>query len=817
MIQIEAVRIIELRGIRDLEIKPKRKSFVISGGNGSGKSGVVDAIEFALTGGISRLAGKGTVGLTVLRHGPHVDRRDDPSVAEVALTLYVPEINRTAVLTRNIKTAKTFTLNPDEPKIRAAVEETARHPELILSRREIIKYIIVEAGERSKEIQALLKLDEIGATRSVLATARNKLSNSQTTAERDLRDANDSFRRHLDLKTLSPEEILVPVNKHRKILGLPELAELKPDTNVNVGVAEGGAQQAFNKESALRDVAALAEAHANFPVLGNEEVSSLLEDLNALQNEPALLTAISRRSFVERGLALVDDGHCPLCDADWGDREHLNKHLQEKLTKSATAEKLQRRLLENGNKVANHARGIAALIRPVLSVAKLHGTPELATALTNWSDSLTAFSKSLGTVENLVAKKNELEQGWIGAPDSAKTNLDAFGKIIEAMPDQSASLVAQTFLTLAEDRLTTCRSARRAKIKATAAAEAGKEVYKTYCDVAEQHLNTLYEAVEGDFSTYYREINSDDEATFKAKFEPSEGKLDLEVDFHGRGMFPPGAYHSEGHQDGMGACLYFALMKKLLGDRFGFAVLDDVVMSVDQDHRKQFCRLLKSRFPKTQFIITTHDKVWAKQMQAEKLVEAKDGVVFYNWSVQTGPIFEQASDVWDKIEADLQKNDVGGAAGRLRRHSEYVAAELADQLGATPTYRGDFSYDLGDLLPAVIGRQGELLKLAAKAASEWKDADAKARVEAMKQARTDALAAYGGESWVVNKAVHWNEWHDFSSAEFRSVVAAFKAVFQQFRCSKAECDSALYVTPKKADPETLRCNCNGISLNLKPK
>jgi predicted ATP-binding protein involved in virulence len=41
VIQIEAIRIIELRGIRELEIKPKRKSFVISAGNGSGKSGVV--------------------------------------------------------------------------------------------------------------------------------------------------------------------------------------------------------------------------------------------------------------------------------------------------------------------------------------------------------------------------------------------------------------------------------------------------------------------------------------------------------------------------------------------------------------------------------------------------------------------------------------------------------------------------------------------------------------------------------------------------------------------------------------------------------
>lgn len=38
MIQIEALRIIELRGIRELEIKPKRKSFVVSGGNGSARA-----------------------------------------------------------------------------------------------------------------------------------------------------------------------------------------------------------------------------------------------------------------------------------------------------------------------------------------------------------------------------------------------------------------------------------------------------------------------------------------------------------------------------------------------------------------------------------------------------------------------------------------------------------------------------------------------------------------------------------------------------------------------------------------------------------
>ena len=64
---------------------------------------------------------------------------------------------------------------------------------------------------------------------------------------------------------------------------------------------------------------------------------------------------------------------------------------------------------------------------------------------------------------------------------------------------------------------------------------AGKVVYKAYCDAAEEQLTALYDAVEGDFSAYYREINANDEGGFKAKFAPTEGKLDLEVDFYDRG------------------------------------------------------------------------------------------------------------------------------------------------------------------------------------------------------------------------------------------------------------------------------------------
>ena len=817
MIQVESVRINQLRGIRELQLTPGRKSFVVSGPNGSGKSGVVDAIQFGLTGEISRLLGKGTGGLTVQKHGPHVDRRDDPVSAEVSLSLHFPELIKSAVLTRNVKTAKTFTLEPDDAGVRAVLEEVGRHPELTLSRREIIKYILVEAGERSKEIQALLKLEAIGNIRSVLETAKNKVASSYTAAQKDTEDAEDALRRYLDVKALSVEDVLAAVNSRRQVLGLPAITELTADKVLNAGAAEGGPQPAFNKVTAVRDLDAVKNAQVGFARLGAREAAAVLTDLAVLEGDLALLDAVKQRSFVERGLDLVDGPRCPLCDQEWDDEDHLKNHLKTKIAKSEQAEALQKRLLENAGAIAAHARRIAALLALVQGVTGSDGPAGFAAELSVWAENLTAFAKSLRTVEDVLGQKTRLEQGWVAAPLSLEANLEMLAAAVNAKPDQRALVAAHSFLTLAQDRLNTYRQARRAEKRAQDAAAVGRLVYTTYCDVAEERLSALYEAVEGDFSDFYREINGDDEGAFKAKFEPAEGKLDLEVSFYDKGMYPPGAYHSEGHQDGMGVCLYLALMKRLLGDRFRLAVLDDVVISVDQDHRKQFCKLLKNRFPDTQFIITTHDKVWAKQMRTEGLVEPKSGVAFHSWSVQTGPIFEQVSEVWDQLEADLAKNDVETAASRLRRHLEYIAGELADQLGAKPVYRGDFSYDLGDLLPAVIGRQGELLKLAARAGNDWKDDDLRAKVEAMKTARTETLTKCGGEQWVINKAVHYNEWASFSRSEFRAVVEAFKALLLQFRCSKAGCESWLYVTLKKGDAEALRCHCMGINLNLKPK
>jgi hypothetical protein len=235
VIQLEAIRIQEFRGIRELELRFNRKSFAIWGPNGSGKSGVVDAIDFALTGNVSRLSGSGTGGLSVARHGPHVHKRDDASASEVALTIYDAGSGQRSILTRNVKTANKFLLDPDTPEIRAAVERTQQHPELTLSRREIIKYVVAKSGKRAQEVQALLKLDRVGEIRRLLRTVQTKATGSYTEATSELTHAESAFKRHIDLPKVDMSEVARRINGKRSILGLASFDAVTFDTDLQSG------------------------------------------------------------------------------------------------------------------------------------------------------------------------------------------------------------------------------------------------------------------------------------------------------------------------------------------------------------------------------------------------------------------------------------------------------------------------------------------------------------------------------------------------------------------------------------------------------
>jgi recombinational DNA repair ATPase RecF len=813
MIKLVSIHIEEVRGIKKLDLEFGQQKFAISGPNGSGKSGVIDAIEFGLTGQIGRLTGRGTKGLSVSEHGPHVDKVKFPDASFVTLRVFLTDLGKFATITRYVSSKKTK-IEPDDPAVELAFAQIAEHPEITLSRREILRFILVEPTKRSEEIQTILKLDQLGQTRSALNTAQNRLQLAHKTATAQVQTARNALQLHLQIATLKAEDLLEAVNKRREVLGLGSIPKLAAHTKLDEGLANKVKRAEFNKESALRDIDALAGALGGTSQLARKEAADIVFDLARLAADPELAAALQRRAFVEKGLELVTGETCPLCDKPWEDEEHLRDHLKAKLVKSEEAKKLQDGLLKNGAAVVKEAVGLGGLIGPIEKLAESQGQKELGQALGAWRIGLETLKTKLTSIAGTTSAKDRLADGWVGLPPELAGNLKTLREKIAATADQSKTLDAQTFLTTAQMRLDDYREAMRKERMAEIAAATAKTAYDTYCDVLEGELNALYNEVEKDFSAFYRAINEEDEATFTAKLTPTEGSLGLDVNFYERGLFPPAAYHSEGHQDGMGVCLYLALMKRLFGKRFTFALLDDVVMSVDAGHRYQFCKVLKSQFPDTQFIITTHDRLWAEQMKSAGLVTGKTSVAFHSWTIDTGPLVESSTEIWEEIANALAKGKVEAAAAALRRHLEYVSRHLADQLGAAPQFRADGSYELGDLLPSVLKRTKELLGKAADAAQSWGNQEEKEIVAKRKEALSQAAGASNVEQWAVNKAVHYNEWANFGKKDFEPVVAAFKELLERFRCAK--CDSWLYSTPR-ANAEAVRCACNATNINLKTK
>jgi recombinational DNA repair ATPase RecF len=816
MIRIEKIRIREFRGIREMTLDLKGQNFAACGPNGTGKSGIVDAIEFALTGNISRLAGVGTGGLSVKAHGPHVDSRNKPEAASVTLDVIIPSLGgKKAQIHRTVKAAGSPNITPDDKDIAAAFNSVSLHPEFVLSRRELIRFVLSEPGQRSKEVQSLLRLDDIDKLRGVLQKIANACSREVPALERFEADAIRNLNTALDAPQLSKKAVLEAVNPRRELLGLPPLTELDANTSLKDGLTTTATAAASRvpKAQAGTDLATLKDAFAALRA-GHFKEACIEADASAaeLGKDATSLDGLSREALLKSALELYDGTACPVCDTPFG-QEAFQAHLAGKLDHLEAVSKRRDALEAEIKPILDTLHSAGTALATMIGYAGQFSPKVDVSALSDFKSVLLGRYQQLQKLLPLDDTRTVLMAGHI-VPDFAQP-IAALDSALAAIPEPTKQDAARDFLVLAQERLEHYRTARLNVTAGALRAERATKALEVYGRVTTAALEKIYKDVESAFSGYYRKINEDDEKSFTARLMPSIGKLGFDVDFYGRGHFPPGAYHSEGHQDGMGLCLYLALMNHLLGSNFTFAVLDDVLMSVDAGHRRQVCTLLKEAFPSTQFIFTTHDEIWLRHMKSEGLIKGRNFAHFRTWTVDFGPTEWDDRDVWSELDALLAKNDVRAAAALLRHYLEHFAKEACDRLRARVEFRGDAQFVLSDLLPNVTGTFGELLKKAKAAANSWNQKEVIARIDTLEAEFGEAKTKTNYNNWQVNAAVHFNEWADLKKEDFSPVVAEFRAFIGAFGCTT--CDEMYFVAPDRGKKEALRCGCGALNLNLLQK
>ena len=823
------MRILELtiqnvRGLPHLCLQLNGKNVVILGPNGAGKSCVIDAIDFLFTGRISRLIGEGTSGITLPRHGPHIDH--GPESALVTATVQLEGMSQPIELSRCMAEPDELVC-PDEAK--AALAKTTdlmRRGGVVLTRRDILRYVAAEAGKRANDIKELLDLKDVDDVRSSLVRTRTELTRNERDSNRAIETAKAEVNVTLGLPKYSDEGLIEAINESRQTLGggpvAAQKASLFKESLVPPAARESDPTSANTSIflQAIKNVRGAAPSSLVPELAKYDEV--MRGSIAELRANPALLAELERLDMMEHASQFVEDStvECPVCGAPWSTGE-LKIHLETKIATAKAAGVVRKSITDSAEAIATPARTLRANVTAIsetLRTADVDTRDEDVVALDSWLASLNGL---------IAAVADPLEQyldsglpadgvARMFVPDTLTDLLDRFEKAVQdALPQSSPELTAWDKLTRLEESVRALENRIGEAEIAKWDSKRSRVLLAEYEKARDKVLDGLYTRIADRFVEFYRVLHAHEGQQFGARLQPKRAALKFEVDFLGRGTHPPHALHSEGHQDSMGVCLFLALNEELVKGDLGLIVLDDVMMSVDTGHRKDVCRLLAEQFADCQFVITTHDRTWAKQLRYERIVDHSQIVELTGWTVEHGPNAHRQVDLWETIQAHLDLDDVNSAAFRLRRGMEEVFEDVCNALGAQITYNAGMQWQLDDWLPAAMDQYKELVRRGRGAASSWGDKDALVSFQELESIRKQIYDRTYVEQWSINASVHYNNWENMSKEDFSPVVDAFRDLQGLFMCST--CGGLLEKMPRKGTLQAAKCPCGTVYWNLSPK
>jgi len=817
--KIFELEIKNIRGIKDLTLKPKGSNFVVWGMNGSGKSAVVDAIDFLMTGQMSRLTGAGTGEISIKKFGQHIDSTD-PKESFVKAKIALPGVSEIIEISRTFQKPSEVNIDGKYLDQFKEIQNIAKRGENVLTRREILHFITSEGAKRAEEIQTLLDLSEVEQIRKLIVKVHGNFEKDSQKASIEVIKAKQQVCNRIGLKEFSDEGLQQKVNEFRAILGGLPITKINSDSIKN----DLKPMQLNEVDKPPKYTAVYVNSVINnLKILGNEvfllnqkNISEMLfAKICSIHEDANVLKSIRDQKLVELGISLLDNsGKCPLCEKQW-DPDELSQFLTRK---SAFSKVIEKELIEI-KKIANSTKEILqsykTSIEEIIRIFEYFNYGQVKEIFKSSNNKLEMY---IDYLNDPILKYHEFkfdieEVSRLFLPPSINEILEKSSEFVSGLvPSISPELETWDLLTKLSVDLTQLSGREKDNSDASLFFSRVVSLKTEFENSRDEILQNLYDEIKERFVNLYRELHSEDESKFTALLRPEGASLNFGVDFFGRGVYPPHAMHSEGHQDSMGLCLFLALEEKLTHGLIDLIILDDVVMSVDASHRRALCSMLVNNFPNKQFIITTHDKTWATQLLNNGVVNKNNLIEFFDWSVETGPHVNDLADLWSSIEKNLAANDIHSAAARLRRGAEQYFTDVCNNIFASVEFRSDGRYDLGELMGSAMSRLKELTKIANQVKKSWDKDSIDDTLLVFSEKRKAVFAKVANEQWAININVHFSEWEDFTKEDFIPVVNSYRELFQLFQCDY--CGGMIKVLREGKNLQNVRCNCDKLNWNL---
>jgi hypothetical protein len=168
--KIKSINITGIRGIREgLNLSPDKKSLLIYGDNGTGKSSITDALEWFYNDSIEHLTGEevGGKGKNALRN-VFLNPSDEAKI----------EIKYSNKLLDNEKSINNLlkTFNSNSSKEFASYFSQSQSENLILRYRDLVQFIIATKGDKLKHLQNIIGFSQVQELRSLLKLVGGRIA-----------------------------------------------------------------------------------------------------------------------------------------------------------------------------------------------------------------------------------------------------------------------------------------------------------------------------------------------------------------------------------------------------------------------------------------------------------------------------------------------------------------------------------------------------------------------------------------------------------------------------------------------------------------
>jgi DNA repair exonuclease SbcCD ATPase subunit/DNA-directed RNA polymerase subunit RPC12/RpoP len=661
--RIKTVQLSWFRGAADsVSLEPDCKSMVVYGANGSGKSSFVDAVEYVLKDGkIGHLAHE----YSGKRQEKAVPNTHTPKGRQVELRITFKDDSELKI-----------DITPDGSSSSSGAEAIAMgtwdYRRTVLRQDEVGAFIHETKGGKYSALLPLLGLHHMEVAAENLRQMAKLVSEESKLREIKIALKEVETKRRATFGTDSDDQVLAKIKElHAKYCegraattdGLSLCKELK--AALDTRVAESSAEQ--RRHVALRGAAELdlkdhvvAVRSASMMLAGAAE-PLIVERLEVLQSTGVFVAKLGEEKEVECpacGQAVAVDAFRQHVEAE---REHLQELIEVFDTRKAA---------------------IGTLCDSVKSLkANLSKTDAKS-----WRDEI-----AKGSLADNFVHLDEIDAERFRASCSEE-DLKLFEDKLLPLMDaaESASKVAPPDaqqISIDTQMVETGRAVIAAieQLSAAARAEALVSFIKSVEQGSREELRLRSQKIVDEISEAMNrmwEILHPGEAIEAVRlYLPTDADkaIDIGLTFFGVEQESPRLTLSEGYRNSLGLCIFLAMAKNE-ADKDRPLFLDDVVVSLDRNHRGMIVELLEKEFGGRQVVILTHDREWYTELR--QLLDDKKWVFKTLLPYETpvlGIRWSHKMTTFDDARAQLQERP-DSAGNDARKIMDVELALIAERL-----------------------------------------------------------------------------------------------------------------------------------------